>query len=378
MKWKFAFQLRKGKVFTVSAQSIKAQVHQTYAENLISHPGRDEKEQRTLARQAHISGGFFTGMGQQLDYHHDWVSKRSAHFALPPTQGEGSEAAAAPPVDMRAGSLRPDAHIHAIQLLQSAVAQNIPLQLLTWCPAAKHSTSVFGPTPPGMEAILEARMENAKGGPIVADLEIRERGTRVFVLEVYYTHKTRRGSRDGIPFAEIYAGEILDKLGTPRLPGQVVQLVCEPRTDAALTPCAHCHEAKREVEVEHAIQNCVFCEPAGWSIDFDGPCPNCAGLRRGTGDIWGNFSRDDEQQEDDDDDSDDDSSSEDDDSSKVTSKVDHLSSAGKKRTLNASASSAQKRACPARGEVREFSCPCPPEDDCRVNGCQRSHLHSPA
>ena len=356
MKWKRAFQLREGKVFAVSAQSIKAQVLQTYTENLISHPGRDEKEQRTLARQAHLSGGFFTGMGQQLDYHHDWVNKRSAHFALPPTLGEGAKAAA-PPADMRAGSLPPDAHIHAIQLLQSAVAQNIPLQLLTWCPAAKHSTSVFGPTPPGMEAILEARMENAKGGPIVADLEIREQGTRVFVLEVCYTHKTRHGSRDGIPFAEIYAGEILDKLGTPPLPGQVVQLVCEPRTDVALTPCAHCHEAKREVEVEHAIQNCVFCEPVGWSIDFDGPCPNCAGLRRGTGDIWGNFSRDD-------------------DSSKVTSKVD-LSSAEKKRTLNASASSAQKRACPEeeapRGEVREFSCPCPPEDDCRVNGCQRSH-----
>ena len=256
MKWKFAFQLRNAQVVAISAQEVKTQVQQTYADNRISHPGRNKKEQRTLARQAHTSGSFCTGTGQTLLYHHDWEGKQRAHFALPPTEGGAGVASQATHTGSTAGSLAPDAHIQAMQLLQRAFAQHVPLQLQSWCPAGKHATPVFGPTQPTMEAILEARMENDRDCPIVVDLDIREAGKSVFVLEVYYTHETEHGSRDGIPFAEIYAGEILEKLGTPPLPGQVVQLRCQPRTDAAPTPCHCCEE---ELAASRALAQYTEC-----------------------------------------------------------------------------------------------------------------------
>ena len=146
MKWNFAYHLQNLQVVAISAPEVKTQVQRTYAENRSSRPGRSEKEQRTLARQAHTSGSFCTVEGHTLIYCHDGEGKQRAHFALPRTEEEAGGAGAlhATHTGSTAGSLAPDAHIQAMQLLQRAFAQHVPLQLQSWCPAGKHATPVFG------------------------------------------------------------------------------------------------------------------------------------------------------------------------------------------------------------------------------------------
>ena len=110
-------------------------------------------------------------------------------------------------------------HIPAQGLLLNHDYVSYPVHMTGWRACKKHTHTFLELSGP-LVVKLEVRERNSRTGHIiVSDVAYRRTAESdvFFRIEVCATHKANRGTRSGIPFAEVFSDHIMERLSGPKV-----------------------------------------------------------------------------------------------------------------------------------------------------------------
>lgn len=208
----------------------------------------EEKDLLRRVRASHCAGkqytvGILIGHGEELSFHCQWkhTEHRSYFARLPqPSHADSgrlsSGAAEKRPID--------DVHGLAIGVLKGAINAGIPIKFTSKCRRRHHIVELFS-TNATMYAADEVVVCNQDDRSVRIDLAVyrRDDDRILFCIEVFNTHKSVRGSRDGIAWCEAVASRILDTFKY-HVDGCALVIPSEPRDDCHVR-CATCDAMRR-------------------------------------------------------------------------------------------------------------------------------------
>ena len=213
----------------------------------------EEKELRRRIRASHCAGkqytvGILIGYGEELSFHCQWkhTEHRSYFARLPACQvsraeTESSTSRAAEKTRLSRPS---DVHGLAIGILKDAINAGLPIKFTSKCRQRHHIIELFS-SDGTMYATEEVVVCNQDDRSVRIDLAVyrRDDDRILFCIEVFNTHKSVRGSRDGIAWCEVVASRILDTFEY-YVDGCTLVIPSEPRDDCHV-PCAECDTMRR-------------------------------------------------------------------------------------------------------------------------------------
>lgn len=273
-KTQVAYADRGGNTYTlISAHDLANAMRSDLENRKNTGDTTEEKHLRREIRASHCAGkqytvGILIAQGEELSFHCQWKhTDHRSYFARLPRREAPEESlrtltdGATPVPHVR--KTPTDVHGLAISVLKDAINARVTIQFTSKCWKRHHILELFT-TNETMYASEEVLVSNQYDQSVRIDLAVYRRGDDrrpLFCIEVFNTHKSVHGSRDGVLWCEVVASRILDTFDHFSADKDMIVIPCEPRDDAKNIQCEACDAVRLRSKLCSIVSHwraCVF------------------------------------------------------------------------------------------------------------------------